>query len=148
MRSRSLRGVVPGLCSIAVAAALGLYAKRGYQGPFAPWVHDSLGGVFYEILWCLVFGLCLPRAKAWRIAAGVLVATCILEFLQLWHPPFLEWLRSYFIGRSILGSWFDWSDFPYYFAGSALGWLWLRALGHDANFGRLSLAGRPHFVSK
>ncbi len=104
--------------------------------------------MFYEILWCVVFGLCLPRTRAWRIAAGVLVVTCILEFLQLWHPPILEWLRSDFIGRSILGSWFDWNDFPYYFAGSALGWLWLRALGQDSHLGPLSLADPPHFVSK
>ena len=67
--------------------------------------------------------------KAARIALAVLIATCILEFLQLWHPPLLEWLRSFFIGRTILGSYFDWSDFPYYFIGSALGWLWLRVIG-------------------
>jgi hypothetical protein len=46
--------------------------------------------------------------------------------MQLWHPPWLEWMRGYFLGRTILGSTFDWWDFPYYFAGSALGWLWLR----------------------
>jgi hypothetical protein len=54
--------------------------------------------------------------------------TCALEFLQLWHPPLLESLRSNFIGRTILGSYFDWSDFTYYFAGSALGYLWLRLM--------------------
>jgi hypothetical protein len=26
---------------------------------------------------------------------------------------FLEWLRSYFVGPAILGSHFDWLDFPY-----------------------------------
>jgi hypothetical protein len=125
-----VRRWIPGLLSIAVVVPVGLYGKR-YRGPGAHWVNDSLGGVFYVILFCLVLGLCLPRWRARQIAIVVLIATCFLEFLQLWHPPFLEWLRSYFLGRLILGSYFDWSDFPYYFVGSALGWLWLRGIGHD-----------------
>jgi hypothetical protein len=122
----SLRRVLPLLLSIAIVVPVGFYGKRLYHGPAAHWVNDSLGGVFYEVLWCLVLALFLPRWKAVHIALAVLIATCILEFLQLWHPPLLEWLRSFFIGRTILGSYFDWSDFPYYFIGSALGWLWLR----------------------
>ena len=123
------RRVLPLLLSIAVVVPVGFYGKRLYHGPAAHWVNDSLGGVFYEILWCVVLAFFLPRWKAARIALAVLIATCILEFLQLWHPPLLEWLRSFFIGRTILGSYFDWSDFPYYFIGSALGWLWLRVIG-------------------
>jgi hypothetical protein len=116
------------LASLAVIAPLGFYSKRGYHGPAAEWVHDSLGGLIYEIFWCLVLALALPRWRASRVALTVLIATCALEFLQLWHPPLLEWLRSFFIGHAILGSYFDWWDFPYYFAGSALGWAWLRVL--------------------
>jgi hypothetical protein len=116
------------LISLAIITPLGFYAKRGYHGPAAEWVRDSFGGSLYVILWCLVFAMLLPRVRPSRIAIGVLIATCILEFMQLWHTPLLQWLRSFFIGRTILGSYFDWSDFPYYFLGSALGWLWLRAL--------------------
>jgi hypothetical protein len=115
--------------SIALILPIGLYAKRGYHGPAAAWVRDSAGGVFYVIFWCLVVALLLPRVSAARIAAAVLAATCILEFLQAWHPPLLEAARANFIGRTILGSYFDWSDFPYYFVGAAIGWAWLRAIG-------------------
>jgi hypothetical protein len=114
--------------SLVLIAPLGYYAKRGYHGPAAAWVHDSFGGTLYEVFWCLLLALVLPRWTPRRIAVTVLIATCVLEFLQLWHPPLLEWLRSFFLGRTILGSYFDWSDFPYYFLGSALGWLWLRAI--------------------
>jgi Protein of unknown function (DUF2809) len=124
----NFRYVGPILVSLAIVAPLGYFAKRGYHGPSAAWVHDSFGGVLYEVFWCLVLALLLPRWSSVRIACLVLVTTCILEFLQLWHPPFLEWLRSFFLGRTILGSYFDWSDFPYYFVGSAIGWLWLRAV--------------------
>jgi hypothetical protein len=120
-----------------VVASLGLYTKRGYQGPAAAWVHDSVGGVFYEVFWCLALAMVLPRWNASRIAVVVLISTCILEFLQLWHPPLLEIARANFIGRTILGSSFDWGDFPYYFIGSALGWGWLRQLDHAPSRSRL-----------
>jgi hypothetical protein len=103
---------------------LGLYSKV-YAGPAADWVNDSLGGVFYVLFGCLLVFWLLPRVAPWRIALTVLVITCLLEFLQLWHPPWLEWLRSFWMGRILLGTTFAWSDFPYYFLGAGLGWLWL-----------------------
>ena len=114
--------------SLAAIVLIGFYSKKGYRGPGAQWVNDSLGGVFYVIFWCLLFSLCLPRVRTGRIVLAVLAATCCLEFLQMWHPPFLEFLRSFFVGRTILGSYFDWYDFPYYFVGAGLGWLWVRAV--------------------
>jgi hypothetical protein len=122
-----MRRVARLLVALAVIVPLGFYLKLGYRGPFAPWVHDSFGGVLYVIFWCLAVALVLPRVAPSRIATSVLAATCAVEFSQRWHPPFLEWLRSFLIGRTILGTFFDWSDFPYYFVGAALGWLWLRA---------------------
>jgi hypothetical protein len=124
-----MRRIVVLSISIVVVVLLGFYSKLGYHGPAEHWVHDSFAAVFYEILWCLVITLLLPRARPAAIAIAVLIATCILEFMQLWHPPLLEWLRSFFLGRAILGSTFDWWDFPYYFLGSAAGWVWLRVVG-------------------
>jgi hypothetical protein len=109
---------------LLLVVPVGLYSKF-YVGPAAHWINNSLSGVFYEIFWCLLIFLLLPETKPWIIAASVLVATCLLEFLQLWHPPFLELARSYFIGRAVLGTSFTWWDFPYYFLGSGLGWLWM-----------------------
>ncbi|WP_224085633.1 DUF2809 domain-containing protein [Nostoc sp. MS1] len=57
-----------------------------------------------------------------------LIITCLLEFLQLWQPPFLLWVRSSWAGRMVFGNVFSWVDFPYYFVGSGLGWLWLRLI--------------------
>jgi hypothetical protein len=104
------------------------FATKLYAGPGAEWTRGALGGVFYEVFWCLVLKLLLPRAQPPAIAASVLAGTCVLEFLQLWHPASLEALRSNFLGRTLLGDTFAWSDFPYYFAGSALGWWWLGRL--------------------
>jgi hypothetical protein len=124
------------IISILIIVPLGFYTKF-YDGPAREWVNDSLGGLFYEIFWCLIVFLILPKAKAWKIALGVFAATCILEILQLWHPPILEALRSYFIGRTVLGNSFSISDFFYYVAGSLLGWWWiLRLQKHRSSVGK------------
>jgi hypothetical protein len=112
------------LLSFAILIPVGFWTKH-YQNTTVPWVRASLGGAFYEIFWCLLAGFLLPRPKSRTIAAWVLAVTCGLEFLQLWHPPALEAARATFLGATILGSSFDWGDFPYYFIGSACGWLWL-----------------------
>jgi len=85
-------------------------------------VNDSLGGVLYEIFWCLSAAFLFHRAGARKTALCVFAATCMLETMQLWHPPFLEAVRSTFIGRTLAGTSFSWLDFPHYLAGCLAGW--------------------------
>ena len=113
--------------SLLLIIPVGL-ASKFYGGPAANWVNNALSGAFYEIFWCLFVFLWAPRTRPVLIALSVLGITCALEFLQLWHPPLLEALRHNFLGRSLIGSDFAWTDFPYYFLGGGLGWLWIRAL--------------------
>ncbi len=120
------------LISILIIVPLGFLCKL-YAGPGAKWFNDSFGGLLYEIFWCLVIFLILPRLKPVNIAVGVFIVTCILEILQLWHPPFLEVIRSDFIGRTIIGTSFVWSDFIYYVLGSTLGWCWMERIGKTNN---------------
>jgi len=112
---------------LIVIVPVGFYTKF-YAGPGHDWVSNSLGGLIYEIFWCLVVALLFPLSKPWKIALWVLIITCLLEFLQLWHHPFLEFIRSNFIGRIVLGNSFNWMDFPYYVAGSAIGWYLLNII--------------------
>ena len=115
------------LISMLIIVPLGLYSKS-YSGRAVLWVNDSLGGVLYVIFWCLFAFLFLSDTNPWKIAAAVFAITCFLEFLQLWHPTFLEILRSNLVGRTILGTTFTWSDFPYYLVGGGIGWLWMKFL--------------------
>ena len=115
------------IVSLVVLIPAGFYTKF-YTGPAANWVNNSLGGVFYEIFWCLLIFLFFSSVKAWTIALFVLTITCILEFLQLCHTPVLEWIRGFFIGWVVLGTSFTWFDFPYYFLGCGIGWWWIRQL--------------------
>lgn len=106
---------------MALAVPVG-FGMKYYSGPGEGWANHSLAGAVYEIFWQFAVLFWLPRARPWKIALGVFVATCGIEFLQLWHPPLLETLRGNFAGRAILGSTFSWSDFPYYLLGSLAGW--------------------------
>ncbi len=123
-RSKRIRWT---LISMLIIVSLGIYSKF-YSGQATNWMNNSLGGVLYVIFWCLFAFLFLSNTKLWKIAAAVFAVTCFLEFLQLWHPPLLEFLRSNFIGRTILGTTFTWSDFPYYLVGCGIGWLWMKSL--------------------
>ena len=120
------------LILLLLITPIGFYTKF-YSGPGASWVNDSLGGVFYEIFWCLVIFFFFQNAKSYKIGVSVFIITCVLEFLQLWHPLFLEYLRSFFIGQTILGNSFSWFDFIYYFIGSGIGYLILTRLQKRRN---------------
>ena len=115
------------LANIIIIIPLG-YIVRFSQGLNPAWLHDALGAVTYEIFWILLFAFILPRVSLLRIAIAVCLATCALEFLQLWKPPFLQAARSTLPGRLVLGNTFVWTDFLVYFVGSFLGWLWVRFL--------------------
>jgi len=104
------------------------FLTKFYSWPAQAWVNNSLGGLFYEIFWCLVVAFIFIKVKPLYIALMVFSITCLLEFLQLWHPPFLEILRNNFIGRTILGNSFNWIDFPYYFFGSLMGYFVLMGI--------------------
>lgn len=122
-----LRQRVYTLISLIILTPIG-FSSKFYQGPAAIWVNYSLGGFFYVVFWCLFFFLVFFKSKPWLISSSVLVATCLLEFLQLWQSGFLQPVRHTFLGSALLGNAFTWSDFPYYFAGSGIGWLWLKWL--------------------
>jgi hypothetical protein len=105
------------LLAIVLIVPLGLYTKI-YNGPAFNWVNNSLGGVLYVIFWSLLFSLLAARSKSWKIVGLVFLSTSAIEFLQLWHPPFLETIRSTFIGATLFGNSFSWMDMVHYIIGA------------------------------
>ena len=106
------------LAMIAVAT-FGLAAKL-YPRPGRWWINNwGPASVAYVVFFMLAAFLIVPRRElATRIAMVVLLTTCALEFLQLWHPPWLQAMRSTFLGVSLLGTSFSWWDFPAYVVGA------------------------------
>ncbi|BAZ27113.1 hypothetical protein NIES4073_80290 [Kalymmatonema gypsitolerans NIES-4073] len=114
--------------SLLIVIAMGFFFKY-YTGFAHEWFNDYGAAVFYEIFWCLFAFLFFSSGTAVRqIPLWVFLITCILEFLQLWHPPLLEEFRATLIGKWLIGTTFAWWDFPHYLLGCILGWLWLRQL--------------------
>jgi len=104
------------------------FATKFYHGPWQCWVENFLGGILYEIFWCLVIVFFFPSRKPLWIAGIVFGFTSILEVLQLWHPPLLEAIRSTFLGRALIGTSFTWLDFPHYVLGCLMGIAWIQKL--------------------
>jgi hypothetical protein len=107
---------------LLVLIPLGFLTKF-YHGPLETWVNNSLGGVLYVIFWSLVVFFFFPAATPYKITGTVFIVTSMIEALQLWHPPFLEAVRSTRIGVTLIGNSFAWLDFPHYLLGSLLAYL-------------------------
>ena len=111
---------------LTIVVVLGLLSKQ-YTGIGQQWINDYSGDILYEVFWCLFIFLLVPsRQIVDKIPLGVFIVTCIIEFSQLWRSPFLEWIRSYFLGRLLLGTTFAWNDFIHYAIGCIIGWFLLR----------------------
>ena len=115
------------ILAIIIIVPIGFLTKF-YLGPAHTWVNNSLGGILYVIFWSLLFFFIKPNVKPIKITFFVFIGTCFLEFLQLWHPAILELIRSYFIGRTILGNSFSFLDLFHYFVGLVLSFILLKYL--------------------
>jgi glycopeptide antibiotics resistance protein len=113
--------------SLVSIVPFGLVTKF-YRGWGQAWLNDAFGGIPYVIFWMLLGAVVWPQSRPRTLALGVFCATCALEFLQLWQPPWLQAVRATLLGRLVLGNTFTWGDFLYYAIGCGLGWLWLRAI--------------------
>lgn len=99
---------------VLLVIPIGLFARSHRVGAdpatapgfFATYTGDTL----WPILFFFFGRFARPRTDRWRLAAAVLTLTLMLEFGQLWQPPFLQWLRQQPGIGFILGNFFVWSD--------------------------------------
>ncbi len=105
------------------------FASKFYTGAW--WFNNYAGGILYVMFWCFLVILLFPYATAFWVACLVLGITCSLECLQLWHPFFLELIRSTFIGSTLIGTTFAWWDFPHYVIGCFASWFIMKSKGNN-----------------
>ena len=111
--------------SVLVALVpLGLWAR--FSAPVPEWLRDASGGALYVVFWMVAFLVLRPKTSALPLAAVVFAVTCAVEFSQAWHPVWLDRVRATLPGRLVLGTTFDWGDFPPYAVGAAVGWAMVR----------------------
>jgi len=114
------------LLLLLITAVLG-FALKYYRGPAQALLNNSLAGIAYVVFWCLLFKLIIPKTTAFKIVSLVTLITCLLEFAQLWHPTWLNSLRSGWLGKTLLGTTFNWTDLPFYLLGGFIAWLLIRS---------------------
>ncbi len=113
-------------CAIGAVAA-GLLTRSSLVGlprTFAKYSGDAV----WALLVFFLFAFLLPRKPTRQIALLAAVFAAAIEFLQLYHAPWIDHLRSLWIGRMVLGSTFNPPDLLAYAAGIIVGLLLDRAL--------------------
>lgn len=99
------------------------FAAKYYAGPGEWFLNNWGSSLFYELFFIFAAFLIWPyREYTVRIAVTVCLVTILLEFGQLWNPPWLLVARSTFVGKALLGTTFSWADLPAYPAGCLAGW--------------------------
>lgn len=101
---------------------------------FPEFVATYAGDVLWAAVAYLLVGVLAPVASIRTRAAIALAFAFLVEFSQLWHPAWLDAIRSTTLGHLALGIGFEWSDLPCYTIGVLLA----------AMFERLARRSKPH----
>ena len=102
-----------------VTIALGLWSRREGWPDF---VYQYVGDVLYATMAYFLCGFLLGSGVAAAKRTKLALAFCFaIELSQLWQDQPLTWLRSFQLGRLVLGQGFLWSDLACYAAGCLVG---------------------------
>lgn len=115
---QAIRRRLPYLCALLILCAAGLLMRR--LNGVSP---NVLTTYFPDAAWTMAvycgFGLLFCRDARLHFPAALGVSF-LVELSQLWHPPFLEALRSTTLGGLALGYGFLWSDLVCYTVGACI----------------------------
>src|SRR5688572_32997272 len=108
------------LYAVAAAMAIGMgLLWRSRLLPLSSFTAKYGGDALWALAVFLGFGLLFRRASTLRIAFVSICFAWSIEFLQLYHAPWIDSLRAHQLGHLILGSTFNSPDLPAYAIGIA-----------------------------
>ena len=115
----SMQQRLPVTVALGVVIGLGL-ASRTYDGLFpnalGKYPGDALWTVAVYLGWKLVF----PAMAPWKLGLMALGQSFGVEFLQLYHAPWLDGIRRNRFGHLLLGSTFNPMDLVAYSVGATV----------------------------
>jgi len=115
----SMQQRLPVMVALGVVIGLGL-ASRAYDGLFpnalGKYPGDALWTVAVYLGWKLVF----PAMEPWKLGLMALGQSFGVEFLQLYHAPWLDGIRRNRFGHLLLGSTFNPMDLVAYSVGATV----------------------------
>jgi len=119
------------LLIMVLITAAGLPA-RTIQDQLPSWYVQYFGDYLWAMLLFFGFALILHNMSTSKVAIVTLLFTYIIEVSELFHPPWLDYLRSIKLFALILGFTFLWSDIVAYTLGISTGalieWFLLRKM--------------------
>ena len=110
------------LTIMVVITALGLPA-RIIQDQLPSWYVQYFGDYLWAMLLFFGFALILQKVSTFKVAIATLLFTYGIEVSELFHPLWLDYLRSIKLFALILGYTFLWSDIAAYTLGISTGTL-------------------------
>ena len=106
--------------SYLIATILLGLAARSEAVHLPPFVAKYLGDALWAGAVFLVVGFIAPRIPNIKVAGIAFGISCLDEFFQLYHAPWIDAIRRNFIGHLFLGDTFAWGDIAAYFIGVLL----------------------------
>jgi hypothetical protein len=128
VRNRPLLGVSVGhrlrvLAALVLVIGLGL-ASRKYDGVFPRVLGKYPGDALWTVAAYLGWKLLVPTMAPRKLGLAAMGLSFLVEFLQLYHAPWLDALRGNRLGHLFLGSTFNPMDLvAYTVGGCAAVWL-------------------------
>lgn len=110
------------LIIMAVITVAGLPA-RVIQDQLPTWYTLYFGDYLWAMLLFFIFALMLRNMSTFKVAVITLLFTYLIEISQLFHPQWLDDLRSIKVFALVLGYGFLWSDIAAYTLGIFTGTL-------------------------
>jgi len=99
------------ICAIVilVASIIGL-DSRVHAHHYKRFYVNTMGDTMWTLAFFAFYRFVFYRAKLWFVALITLDWAFFIETSQLWHPHWLDVIRSYKLGGMLLGFGFRWQD--------------------------------------
>ncbi len=108
--------------ALAVTLVIGIgLLWRSRLLPLPQFVAKYGGDSLWALVVFLCFGFALPRGSTTRLALLAVGFAWSVEFLQLYHAPWIDGIRATRLGHLVLGSVFNSPDLLAYAVGVVLG---------------------------
>ncbi len=118
--------------AVVMVIGAGLLWRSGWI-PFPRSVSKYGGDALWALMVFFGLGFVFVRGSTLRVAVSAVCFAWSVEFLQLYHAPWIDGIRSTRLGHLVLGSVFNGPDLVAYVVGIGVGvvveWGWLRRFG-------------------
>jgi len=110
---------LPVMVALGVVIGLGL-VSRTYDGLFPNALEKYPGDALWTVAVYLGWKWVFPAMAPWKLGLMALGQSVGVEFLQLYHAPWLDGIRRNHFGHLLLGSTFNPMDLVAYSVGAAV----------------------------